>query len=67
MIQKLAPVAGRGQGNVVVLSNPDGAEMTHQSVWGGINAPFALMSEVKRQFDPANILNPGRFVYTRSE
>lgn len=63
LVQKLVPVASRGQGNVIVLSNPSGAEMTHQSAWGGIDAPFKLMSEVKRQFDPKNILNPGRFVY----
>jgi len=37
--------------------------MTHQSVWGGIDAPFALMSAVKRKFDPKDILNRGRFVY----
>ena len=50
-------------GNVVVLRNPSGGEMTHQSVWGGIDAPFALMERVKQQFDPQNLLNRGRFVY----
>ena len=64
LLQELTPIAGRGQGNVVVLSNPGGSEMTRQSVFSGIDAPFALMSEVKRQFDPKNILNPGRFVYS---
>jgi len=63
LVQQLEPIAVKGRGNVVVLSNPSGAEMTHQSVWGGIDAPFALMTDVKRQFDPKNILNPGRFVY----
>ena len=28
-----------------------GAEMTHQSAWGGSDTPFWLMSEVKRKFD----------------
>ena len=37
--------------------------MTHASVWGGLDAPAALMTAVKRQFDPGDILNPGRFVY----
>jgi FAD/FMN-containing dehydrogenase len=37
--------------------------MTHQSVWGGLDVPFCLMSAVKQKFDPKNILNPGRFVY----
>ena len=40
-----------------------GAEMTHQSAWGGIDVPFALMTDIKREFDPGNLLNPGRFVY----
>ena len=63
LVQRLAPIAVKGHGSVVVLSNPSGNEMTHQCVWGGGNAPFQLMSEVKRQFDPKNILNTGRFVY----
>jgi FAD/FMN-containing dehydrogenase len=37
--------------------------MTHQSVWGGIDAAFDLMTKVKQQFDPRDILNRGRFVY----
>jgi FAD/FMN-containing dehydrogenase len=47
----------------MVLSNPSGNEMTHQSAWGGLDSPFTLMSAVKQKFDPKNILNPGRFVY----
>lgn len=63
LIGQLQPAATAHRGNIVVLSNPGGAEMTHQSVWGGIDVPFDLMSEVKRRFDPADILNRGRFVY----
>jgi FAD/FMN-containing dehydrogenase len=37
--------------------------MTHQSVWGSRRSACALMAEVKRRFDPKNVLNPGRFVY----
>jgi FAD/FMN-containing dehydrogenase len=37
--------------------------MTHQSVWGAIDVPLSLMSDVKRRFDPHDILNRGRFVY----
>ncbi|MCH7729471.1 MAG: hypothetical protein IH991_23790 [Planctomycetes bacterium] len=62
-MSKLQPVANQFHGNIVILSNPGGAEMTHQCVWGGIDAPFALMSRVKEQFDPKDLLNPGRFVY----
>jgi glycolate oxidase FAD binding subunit len=62
LIQKLTPIATQAQGHVSVLSNPEAAETTRVSAWGG-EAPFALMHEVKKQFDPRNILNPGRFVY----
>lgn len=63
LVGNLQPVAASHHGHVSVLANPSGAEMTHQSVWGGIDAPFLLMTSVKKKFDPKNILNPGRFVY----
>jgi glycolate oxidase FAD binding subunit len=66
LVGKLQPAAAAAHGNVVILSNPSGAEMTHQSVWGGVEAPYWLMTEVKRKFDPAGILNPGRFVYEQA-
>jgi glycolate oxidase FAD binding subunit len=63
LVGNLHPVAARYHGQVTVVSNPSAAEMTHQSVWGGIDAPFALMTAVKQKFDPRDILNRGRFVY----
>jgi len=63
LVGDLQPVAAAHGGNLVVLSNPSGAEMTHQSVWGAIDVPLSLMSDVKRRFDPHDILNRGRFVY----
>ncbi len=63
LVGHLQPVAAAHQGNLIVLSNPTGAEMTHQSVWGAIDVPLELMSAVKRKFDPQDILNRGRFVY----
>jgi FAD/FMN-containing dehydrogenase len=63
LVGDLQPVAAAHGGNLVVLSNPSGAEMTHQSVWGAIDAPLDLMSAVKRKFDPQDILNRGRFLY----
>ncbi len=62
LVGKLQPAAAAHGGQVVILSNPSGAEMTHQSVWGATDSPLALMNEVKRKFDPKNILNRGRFV-----
>ena len=63
LIGQLHPVAAAAHGHVTVLSNPSSAEVTHQSVWGAIDAPFDLMTTVKREFDPRNILNPDRFIY----
>jgi glycolate oxidase FAD binding subunit len=63
LVGNLQPAAAAYQGSLQVLSNPSGSEMTHQSVWGGLDVPFTLMSAVKQKFDPKNILNPGRFVY----
>jgi len=62
VVAKLQTTARALNGYVVILSNPGGAEQTHQSVWGG-SAPFELMTAVKKQFDPKDLLNPGRFVY----
>lgn len=63
LVGNLQPAAAAQHGSLLILSNPSGSEMTHQSAWGGLDAPFALMSAVKQSFDPKNILNPGRFVY----
>ena len=63
LVGQLQPVAAAHHGSLVVLSNPSGAEMTHQSAWGAIDAPLELMSAVKRKFDPQDILNRGRFIY----
>jgi glycolate oxidase FAD binding subunit len=62
LVGNLQPAAAAHHGQLIVLSNPSGAEMTHQSVWGATDSPLALMREVKRRFDPADILNRGRFV-----
>lgn len=64
LLARLQPAAAALHGNLITLANPGRAEMTHQSVWGGIDAPFWLMGEIKRRFDPHDILNPGRFVYS---
>ena len=63
LLGQLQPLAASLGGNVTVLSNPSAAESTRQSVWGGIDIPYSLMARIKQQFDPHNILNPGRFVY----
>jgi len=63
LVGNLQPAAAAHHGQVIVLSNPSGAEMTHQSVWGATDSPLDPMTEVKRNFDPRDILNRGRFLY----
>jgi glycolate oxidase FAD binding subunit len=63
LIGDLLPAATAHQGQVIVLSNPSGAEMTHVSVWGTALDSRDVMNAVKRKFDPQDILNRGRFVY----
>ena len=62
LVGNLQPVAAAHHGQVAILSNPSGAEMTHQSVFGMTDSPLALMQQVKHRFDPKNILNRSRFV-----
>jgi glycolate oxidase FAD binding subunit len=63
LIRRLQPAAHAAGGNVVVLSYPDGMELTRQAIWGGALDSAAVMRAVKEQFDPKGLLNPGRFVY----
>jgi glycolate oxidase FAD binding subunit len=62
LVGSLQPAAAAHHGQVVILSNPSAAEMTHQSVFGMTDSPLEPMRELKRKFDPKNILNRGRFV-----
>jgi glycolate oxidase FAD binding subunit len=48
-------------GSVVVLRAPDQLR-GRVDVWGPDRGTLPLMREIKRQFDPNRILNPGRFV-----
>jgi glycolate oxidase FAD binding subunit len=63
LIRRLQPAAATGQGNVVVLSYPEGMELTRQVIWGAAANSTRTMRVVKEQFDPKELLNPGRFVY----
>ena len=65
---RLGPVAlelraelEHGGGSLVVLRCP---EQLHRTLdrWGSAGTALPLMRRVKKQFDPASILNPGRFV-----
>ncbi len=63
LIGKLHPASQTAGGSLTVLSSTLGGELTRQAVWGSSTSAAMLMEAVKRQFDPKNILNPGRFVF----
>jgi glycolate oxidase FAD binding subunit len=50
-----------GEGSLVVLKAPPTVK-ARVDVWGPVGNALGLMQELKRQFDPQGILNPGRFV-----
>jgi glycolate oxidase FAD binding subunit len=62
LANRLRPVAAAHHGHVVVLSCEQTSELTHASVFGATDVPVWLMGEVRRKFDPREILNRGRFV-----
>jgi glycolate oxidase FAD binding subunit len=62
LIGELQPAAAEFGGHIVLLANPSGAEMTRQAVWGS-SPSLPLMAAVKREFDPDDVLNRGRFVF----
>jgi glycolate oxidase FAD binding subunit len=49
------------RGHAVVLAAP-AALKTAINIWGPSPPNFSLMREIKRQFDPNELLNPGRFL-----
>jgi glycolate oxidase FAD binding subunit len=63
LIGRLQPAAVAGGGRATVLSLSYSSDLTRQAVWGGATPADAWMRKVKQQFDPDNLLNPGRFVY----
>jgi glycolate oxidase FAD binding subunit len=57
----LAAMAGERRGHTVVFSAP-GSLKKSINVWGPTPPTLPLMREIKAQFDPQEVLNPGRFV-----
>jgi glycolate oxidase FAD binding subunit len=48
-------------GSLVILSGPRDLR-AKTDAWGSAGDALALMRGIKAQFDPADVLNPGRFV-----
>jgi glycolate dehydrogenase FAD-binding subunit len=62
LVGQLRPAAIKLGGSAVIIgSKLEG--LTPHIVWGGRTDATVLMERIKQQFDPRNILNPGRFVY----
>jgi glycolate oxidase FAD binding subunit len=58
---RLVAEAKEKRGHAVMLAAPPDLK-TDLDVWGSLPPTVSLMREIKRQFDPKNLLNPGRFV-----
>jgi glycolate oxidase FAD binding subunit len=62
LVGQLRPAAIKlGGSAVIIASKLEG--LTPHVVWGGRTDATVLMERIKKQFDPRDILNPGRFVY----
>ena len=60
---RLRPLVERCGGKLTVLKNPQDNYLTCRDIWGPKGDGFAVMQSLKDRFDPAGILNPGRFIF----
>ena len=63
LVGQLQPAAAERDGHVVVLSCASPGDLTRQCWWGSLGDSATITEGIKRQFDPKDILNRGRFVY----
>jgi glycolate oxidase FAD binding subunit len=63
---RLRPLVESAGGKMNVLRHPDGETLSCLDVWGPRGEGFAVMQSLKDRFDPAGILNPGRFIFPDS-
>jgi FAD/FMN-containing dehydrogenase len=63
--RRLRPLVEDAGGKLAVLKNPQGNGLTRRDVWGPKGDAFAVMQSLKDRFDPAGILNPGRFIFDK--
>ncbi len=62
LVANLRPAAVRLGGSLVLVrSSLEG--LTPHMIWGGRTDTTVLLERIKQQFDPRDILNPGRFTY----
>lgn len=63
LLRDFQPAAVAAGGRVSVWNSPSPEELTRQTAWGSTRDDDSVMQIVKRQFDPHNLLNPGRFIF----
>jgi len=61
MLTQLRQAAMSKQGNLIIEVAPPELKR-YIDVWGSTEGTLNLMKQIKAQFDPAGLLNPGRFV-----
>ena len=59
--EKLTALAQTRRGHAIIFAAPPELK-EHVDIWGPPAATLSLMREIKHQFDPKGILNPGRFL-----
>jgi glycolate oxidase FAD binding subunit len=57
----LRPLVTLAGGHLTVMQTPDACELTAADLWGPPPAGATLMRAIQQRFDPAGILNAGRF------
>jgi glycolate oxidase FAD binding subunit len=62
LVGRLRPFAAKLGGSVQVVRTTL-AGLTPHLIWGGRTDSTILLERIKKQFDPKNILNPGRYIY----
>jgi hypothetical protein len=63
--RRLRPLVEDAGGKLAVFSSSQGDGLTCRDVWGPKGDAFAVMQSLKDRFDPAGILNPGRFIFDK--
>ena len=61
VLRRIQSAAAALGGEAIVERCPEDAK-AHIDVWGAEPSGMQIMRRLKRQFDPQNILNPGRFI-----
>lgn len=63
LLRDLRPAAAAAEGHVIVWNTPSPEEWTRAAFWGPTREDDPVMQAIKQQFDPKNLLNPGRFTF----